>query len=78
MWTRAFWRATAERAIKSAAQAGILALGGDLIAVWDLPLLGIGGVMASGAVLSVLTSLASDAATGSGPSLTSAEKITEQ
>jgi len=29
MWTLAFWRAVAERAIKTAAQAAILAVGAD-------------------------------------------------
>lgn len=61
MWTRDFWLATAERAIKSAAQAPLVAWGvGDLALDaftldWRLGL----GVAAGGALVSVLTSLAS-------------------
>ena len=57
MWTRNFWRQSAERAGKSAAQAllGMWALDGFnvLHAHWDLAF----GIGAGAAVLSVLTSI---------------------
>lgn len=62
MWTAEFWLDTAERAIKSAAQAPLVAWGvGELAAPdafdldWRLGL----GVAAGGALVSVLTSLVS-------------------
>jgi hypothetical protein len=59
--TAAFWRETAERAVKSAAQA--------LLGLWPLDQFNVldadprlaGGIAAGAAVLSVLTSLASTA-----------------
>ena len=58
MFTWRFWRETIERAIKSGAQAVILALGGseilNLFAMDAVLLLGVAG---AGAFLSVLTSL---------------------
>jgi hypothetical protein len=61
MRTAAFWRETAERAVKSAAQA--------LLGLWPLDQFNVldadprlaGGVAAGAAVLSILTSLASTA-----------------
>lgn len=60
MFTRKFWRETAERAGKSAAQAAILALGSAasvdaLAADWRY----VGSMALGGAALSALTSLAS-------------------
>lgn len=69
-WTRAFWAAAGERAVKTAAQVALLALGGDQLDVvavaWPAVLL----LALGGAVLSVLTSLASAGVGQSGPSLT--------
>jgi hypothetical protein len=72
-----FWRAAAERAIKSAAQgalvAGIGAAGFDALSA-DFRT--IGGLALGMGLASVLTSVASDALTdGSGPSLTNAETL---
>lgn len=57
MFTKRFWRETAERAVKSAAQAllGMWALDGFNVLQADWPLAA--GVAGGGAVLSVLTSL---------------------
>lgn len=59
MFTKSFWKQTAERAMKSAAQGllGLWALDGFnvLHADWELA----GGVAAGAAVLSVLTSIVS-------------------
>jgi hypothetical protein len=59
MWTKNFWKQTAERAVKSAAQSllGLWALDGFNILNADFGLAG--GVAAGAAVLSVLTSVVS-------------------
>ena len=72
IWTRAFWKATAERAIATASQAAILTFGGDLFfnaieADWAT----VGGAAAGGAILAVLKALAAwqfNIGTGNGPS----------
>ena len=71
MFTRAFWSAALERAIKTAAQSAVLVIGADqfdaLAVSW--PALG-------GFVLSVLTSVGSDAISSKdGPSLTNSEHL---
>lgn len=59
IYSRIFWRDAGERAAKSAAQAGILALGGGAANVLALDWLTFGGALGGGALLSVLTSVAS-------------------
>jgi len=71
--TIAFWKAALERALKSAAQGAVAAIGADAAGVFDVPwpaVLAAAGLMA---VLSLLTSAGSGAVTGAGPSLTGAE-----
>ena len=76
MWTKVFWQAVAERAIKSFAQGALgvwtLATFTTLVSVgsqWEAVL--VGGI--ASAVLSILTSVGSAALTQGGPSLTNAE-----
>ena len=59
MWTLGFWKETVERAIKTAAQAGVafFIVGETGIATVDW--VTVGGVAAVAALASVLTSLAS-------------------
>ena len=58
MWQWRFWRETIERAIKSAAQAVILALGAsEGLNLFDLDAVLLLGAAGAGALLSVLTSL---------------------
>lgn len=79
MFTKAFWKAAAERAIKTAAQTGLVAWGATVFTdvgevVPTLEAVGLAAL--SGAILSLLTSIGSDAVTEQdGPSLTDAEVL---
>lgn len=77
IWTVDFWKATAERAISTAAQSGVsyLVVVGPVVNALAVDWGVFGGIAAGGAVLSVLKSLAVNGATGTGPSLTSAEVV---
>jgi hypothetical protein len=57
--TKAFWAATAERAVKSFGQGALAAVGVDLASAWSLNYAEIAGIGAGTALASVLTSLAS-------------------
>lgn len=59
IFTSVFWTDTAERALKSGAQAAILALGGGAANVLTLDWFTLGGAAGGGVLLSVLTSVAS-------------------
>jgi hypothetical protein len=77
MWTTAFWKAAAERAFKSAAQAVILfwAVADEMFNLLDINLSETLGIAAGGFVLSILSSVASGTITSTpGPSLTDAER----
>ena len=71
MWTRAFWLAVLERAVKTLAQtaaAMLIASGSGLL---DADWITVASVAGMAAVVSVLTSIGSGAATDGSPSLTS-------
>ena len=59
MWTVGFWKQTAERAVKTAAQAGAAFFVVGSTGVADVDWATVGGVAGAAAVASVLTSLAS-------------------
>lgn len=60
MFTSKFWKAAAERAGKSAAQALLILWGGDAVfSAWDADWTTAGGVALGAAVLSLLTSVVS-------------------
>jgi hypothetical protein len=68
LFTRTFWLDAGERAIKTAAQSALLALGADKVldamaADWA----NVGAFAAGGAVLSLLTSIASTPVPGISP-----------
>lgn len=78
MFTKAWCKAAAERAVKSAAQAGVVVWGAvtftsahDVIPAGEATLL----AMLAGGVLSLLTSAASTKLTGGSPSITDAEVL---
>lgn len=76
MFTLPFWKAAAERAIKTFAQTLVVVLGADAVDIlavdWPQAL----SLAAGAALVSVLTSIGSDWATqSSGPSLTNAEVL---
>ncbi|WND57031.1 holin [Mycolicibacterium vanbaalenii] len=59
IYSLAFWKDAGERAAKSAAQAGVLALGGGAVDVLALDWATFAGAFGGGALLSLLTSIAS-------------------
>jgi len=75
MFTRAWWRATAERALSTGAQAALLAWGGGVLPNVSLPWWTIPAAFGGGVALAVLKAMAASQVGSSGPSLTSAEKL---
>lgn len=75
MWSKAFWKATAERSIKTLAQSGAALLVGDGVGLLDVDWVDVGSIAGLAAVVSILTSVGSAAATDGTPSLTHAETI---
>jgi hypothetical protein len=71
--TTAFWKAAAERAVKTFAQTAAALLTGAATGLLEVDWVQIGSVAGLAALVSLLTSVGSDVVTGSGPSLTNAE-----
>ena len=69
IWTGAFWKATAERGIKTAAQTAVALLGVDVAGILNVDWVQTGSAVALATLLSVLTSVASGAVTDGTPSL---------
>ena len=70
IFTRAFWRAATERAVKTTAQTGAALLVGSGAGLVDADWLAVASVAGMAGLVSLLTSIGSDAATGgTGPSL---------
>lgn len=68
LFTRAFWADAAERAIKTAAQVAILAIGqGVTVDLFSADWRNVAGLALGGAVLSLLTSIASARVPGMSP-----------
>lgn len=76
MFTLVFFKATLERALKTAAQTALTVtlVGDKMLNAFDTDWSDVGGLALGGAVASVLFSVASYAKTG-GPSLTEAEVL---
>jgi hypothetical protein len=78
VWTVAFWKAAAERALKTFAQAFAAFLVANATGILDIDWGNAASVAGLATLLSVLTSVGSDALTAHpGPSLTSAEIVVE-
>jgi hypothetical protein len=59
MWTLVFWKQTVERAVKTAAQAGMAFFVIGTTSAMDVDWVTVGGISGAAAIASVLTSLAS-------------------
>lgn len=75
IWTSAFWKAVAERAISTVAQVAVGMLTATTVPGTSTPWQALGVAIAVAALLSVLKSLIVNQATGTGPSAVSAETI---
>ncbi len=76
IWTRDFWKAAGERAIKTFAQAEAALLVADGTGILNTDWTSSLSAAGMAAVISLLTSVASDAVTaGDGPSLNNAEVL---
>ena len=60
MFTKQFWKDAAERAVKTAAQAAVVVVGADVANVFELDWNEMAGLSIGAALLSVLTSIASE------------------
>jgi hypothetical protein len=69
MFTAMFWKAAAERAIKTVAQTAVAIIGVDAVSIIALDWQYIAGVSATAGVLSILSSVASNKVGAPGPSL---------
>jgi hypothetical protein len=78
IFTGTFWKAALERAVKTFAQAEAALLVADGTGILNTDWQSSLSASGMAAVISILTSVASDAATGDGPSLTNAEVLPEE
>lgn len=71
LFSKQFWKAAAERAVKTFAQSAAALLTANAVGLLDADWTGIASVSGLAALVSVLTSVGSAGLNGSGPSLTS-------
>lgn len=75
IFSRPFWKATAERATSTGAQTALLAWGGGTLPAVSLPWWTVPAAFGGGMVLGVLKCLIADTVTdGNGPGFTDAEE----
>ncbi|MDR0848069.1 MAG: holin [Propionibacteriaceae bacterium] len=75
MWTKQFWKALAERAIKTACEAAVALLTANATGLLDIDWISLLSVVAMATLVSVLTTIASGTVTGGAPSLNGAEEL---
>lgn len=76
MFTLAFWKAAAERGIKTLAQSAAALLVGDGLGLLTVDWVSVGSVAGLAAVISVLMSVGTGAITDGSPSASTAETLT--
>lgn len=64
MWNRKFWAAAGERAVKTLAQSSVAAIVAAGTGLVDTDWMGVGSVAGMAAIISLLTSVGTDAVTG--------------
>lgn len=74
--SRAFWGAALERAAKTVAQTAAPLIAASLSGIFGVDWYGVLSLTLASGVLSLLTSIGSDAITGTGPSLADEEVVT--
>ena len=74
--TTAFWKATAERAVKTVAQSAVALITAQATGLLDVEWLALASISGLAGLVSVLTSIASSGVGGDGPSL-AGEELTE-
>lgn len=77
MWTRAFWKATAERTVASVAGGALSAIGFDTFGVIEADWVGIASVALGAGVVALLKALAVGYKDGN-PSAINAEIVTQK
>lgn len=77
IFTVSFWQNVIERAIKTAAQAALLAVGGSIANILSLDWSVLAGAAGGGALLSILTSLGSEVLPFGNPGTASLTKAVE-
>ncbi len=77
IWTAPFWKATAERGIKTLAQSAAALLVGDGLGVLTVDWVTVGSVASLAALISVLTSVGTGAITDGTPSAVASETLVE-
>jgi hypothetical protein len=73
IWTKAYWKAQAERTISTAAQTAVGAIGATAL-IESVDWAVVGSTVALASVLSVLKGIVANSATGTGPGATTAEQ----
>ena len=76
MFTLAFWKATAERGVKTVAQSAAALLVGDGLGILTVDWVSVGSVAGLAGVVSVLTSVGIGAATDGTPAAVKSDTLT--
>lgn len=77
IWTATFWKAVAERALSTGAQAALLAWGGGALPTVSLPWWTVPAAFVGGMVLGVLKGIVVNEVTGNGPGIGEVEQVIE-